>query len=163
MRDSNRRRCLVDVLSTGAAGTVRIDTDVLIAHLNIDLFVDIRHNVAGYERGLAFSCRIERGNTNKTVNAFFRFQVTVSVFAVDLERNRLHTSFIAVQEIEFLDGKAFALCPAGVHTVQHTAPVTRLGSTCACVQFDDRIVLVKFAGQQGFDADRLEGCLELLH
>ena len=151
------------MLSAGTAGTVRIDTNILITNLNIDLFVDIRHNIARYERCLAFSCRVERRNTDETVNAFFRFQIPVSVFAVDLECHGLHTGLITVQKVEFLDRKAFAFCPSGVHTVQHAAPVARLGSACTCVQFDDRIVLVKFAGQQGFDADGIEGCLELFH
>ena len=149
------------MLSAGTAGTVRIDTNVLVTHLNIDLFVDIRHNIAGHERSLAFSCRIERRNTDETVNAFFGFQVTVSILAIDLERNRLHTGLIAIQKIEFLDGKAFALCPSGVHTVQHTAPVARFRSACTCIQFDNCVVFVKFTGQQCFDADCLKGCLEL--
>ena len=51
---------LVDMLTAGSAGTVSIDTQIFIPDLDIDVFLNIRHDIAGYKRGLSLSSRIER-------------------------------------------------------------------------------------------------------
>ena len=57
------------MLSAGAAGTVRIDADILIPHLNVHILLDIRHDIAGDERGLAFARRVKGRDAHKPVNA----------------------------------------------------------------------------------------------
>ena len=69
MRDSDRRRCLVDMLSTGSARTVRVNSDIIIVDLDIKVFLDIRHYIAGYEGCLSLSVCVERGNSYKAVYA----------------------------------------------------------------------------------------------
>ena len=58
--DTDRRGGLVDMLTAGSAGTVSIDTQIFIPDLDIDVFLNIRHDIAGYKRGLSLSSRIER-------------------------------------------------------------------------------------------------------
>ena len=41
--------CLIDMLSAGTAGTVRIHTQVVWINLDINLILNIRHNIAGYK------------------------------------------------------------------------------------------------------------------
>ena len=48
------------MLTAGSAGTVSIDTQIFIPDLDIDVFLNIRHDIAGYKRGLSLSSRIER-------------------------------------------------------------------------------------------------------
>ena len=88
------------MLSTGTAASIGIDTDVVIVDLYIQVFLDIRHNIAGYEGSLAFACCIERRNTDKTVYTFFGFEIAVSVLSVDLEGYGFDTGFIAVEVIK---------------------------------------------------------------
>ena len=59
------------MLSAGSAGTVGIYTDIFVPDLHVQILLDIRHDIAGYEGSLPLSCRIERGNTNQTMYAFF--------------------------------------------------------------------------------------------
>mgnify|MGYP006962258169 CR=1 FL=1 len=61
------------MLSAGTAGTVGIDPQIIRVDLDIKVFLDIRHYIAGYERGLALSSRIKRRDTDQTVNAMFGF------------------------------------------------------------------------------------------
>ena len=58
------------MLTAGTTASVSIDTDIVIIDLYIQILLDIRHNIAGYERSLAFTCRIKRRDTHKTVNSF---------------------------------------------------------------------------------------------
>ena len=88
------------MLSAGTTASVGINTDVLIIDFYVQIFLNIRHYIAGYERGLALSSRIERGNTYQTVNTFLRLQKSVCVLSVYLERNRFDTSFITVQIVQ---------------------------------------------------------------
>ena len=72
MGDTDCGRRLIDMLAAGAAGTVGIDTaDRPSSDLHIQIFFNIRHNVAGYKRGLPFSRRIKRRDTHQTVYSFF--------------------------------------------------------------------------------------------
>ena len=71
MRDTDRGRCLIDMLSARTAGAVRIDPKIIVIDLHIQIFLDIRHDIAGHKRGLSLSRRIERRDTHQTVHTFF--------------------------------------------------------------------------------------------
>ena len=49
MGDTDRRGCLVDMLSTGTTASVGIDTDIIVIDLYVQILLDIRHNIAGYK------------------------------------------------------------------------------------------------------------------
>ena len=133
------------MLSTGTAASVGIDTDVVIVDLYIQVFLDIRHNIAGYEGSLAFACCIERRNTDKTVYTFLGFEIAVSILSVDLEGNGFDTGFIAVEVIKHFHTESLAVYPAAVHTIKHSTPVTGFCSTCSGIELDDRIFAVIFS------------------
>ena len=69
MGDTDRGGRLVDMLSTGTAGTVGIDPQIIRIDLDIKVFLDIRHYIAGYEGCLSLSVCVERGNSYKAVYA----------------------------------------------------------------------------------------------
>ena len=85
MRDTDSRRRLVDMLSSGTTGAERINTDIFFPDLHIDIFFYIRHHIAGYKRSLSFSCRVKRRNTNQPVHTFFRFQISIRILPIHLK------------------------------------------------------------------------------
>ena len=62
--DSDCRRGLIDMLSACAGGTIGIDSNILRIDLNVQVFLNIRHDFAGREGCLALSVGIERGNSD---------------------------------------------------------------------------------------------------
>ena len=60
---------LIDMLSACAAGTVGIDSQIVQIDLHVQILLDIRHHIAGYERRLPLSGRVEGGNSYQTVDA----------------------------------------------------------------------------------------------
>ena len=60
MCNTDGRRGFVDMLTTGTAGSIRIDTQIIFLNIHIQIFINIRHNIAGYKRSLSLSCRIKR-------------------------------------------------------------------------------------------------------
>ena len=122
------------MLTACTAASVGINAQIFRVDLDIQIFFDIRHNIQGYERGLTLALGVEGGNPDKTVYAFFRFQITVSVLAIYLEGNGLDARFFAVQIVQNFNGKALFLRPSGIHTVQHAAPVAALCAACARIE-----------------------------
>ena len=151
VRDTDSRGSLVDMLAARAAGAVGVDAQILIPDLDVDIVVDLRHHVQRHEGGLPLALGVERGDADQTVHALLRFQIAVGVLSVHLEGHGFDACLVAVQIIQDLHGKALVLGPAGVHPVQHTGPVAALGAARACVQLQDRVVPVVFAGKQGPD------------
>ena len=122
------------MLTACTAASVGINAQILRVDLDIQIFFDIRHNIQRYEGGLALALGVEGGNPDKTVYAFFRFQIAVSVLTVYLEGNGLDARFFAVQIVQNFHGKALFLRPSGIHTVQHAAPVAALCAACARIE-----------------------------
>ena len=68
MRDTDRGGRLVDMLSTGTTRAIGIDPQIVRINLHIQIFFNIRHDITGNERGLTLASRVERGNTNQTMD-----------------------------------------------------------------------------------------------
>ena len=136
------------MLSACTAGTVGVNTDVIRVNLYVNVFLDVRHDIAGHKGGLALSRSVKGRYADQTVHTVFRAQVTVGIFPVNLHCNRLDTGFIPVQEIQYLCLESLFLCPAAVHAVKHAAPVTGLRAACPRVQAQYGIVAVIFTGQK---------------
>ena len=150
------------MLSTGSTGSVGIDAQIIFIDLHFHIFLDIRHNITGYKGCLPFSSRIERGNTHQPVDPFLGLQITIGILSVHLECNRLNACFLTVQIIQHFHFKSFGRCPSGVHTIQHTCPVTGLCSTGTCMQGHNGIVSVVFTGQQCFHTNIFKTCFKLI-
>ena len=95
------------MLASGAAGTVRVNPQILIPDFYIHILLNLRHNIAAYKRSLALSCRVEGRNPYQTVNPLFRLQVAIGVLPVYLEGNRLNARFLSVQIIQHFHLVAF--------------------------------------------------------
>ena len=147
------------MLAARAAGTIRIDTQILVTNFHIDITLDIRHDIQGYEGCLTLTLCIERGDTYQTVDALLGLQITVSILTVDLKGHRLDTGLVSVQIVQHFHCEAVALRPACIHAVQHARPVAALGAARACVQLQNCVVSVIFSGQQGLDGHGIQlGC-----
>ena len=48
------------MLAAGTDGTIRIDSQIIVIDLNINILLDIRHDIAGYKGCLPLTRRIER-------------------------------------------------------------------------------------------------------
>ena len=143
------------MLPARTAGTVRVYADVLVPDLNVDVFLNIRHDITGHKRCLALTRRIKRGNTHQAVHAFFGFEVTICIGAVYLKCNRFDAGFFSFVIVQHFQLKAPGGCPPCIHPVQHRSPVAGFRAACAGMKRNDRIVFIVFAGEQCFAADFL--------
>ena len=86
------------------------------------------------------------------MDAVFTLEEAIGVLALDHDVGRLEACLVSFQVVENLVGEAVALCPAGIHPVEHLAPVLGFRSACSGVEAHKGIVLIVVAGEQGFQA-----------
>ena len=146
------------MLAAGAAGAVDLHLDVLRADLHLHVLGQVGHDLHGSEGGLAAGIGVKGRDTHQTVHAVLTPQVAVGVLALDHNGGRLDARLVAVLIVHDLVGKAVALGPAGVHTVEHLGPVLGLGAAGAGVDGQDDVGAVVLAGEQGLQP----GLLHLL-
>ncbi len=81
---------LIDVLSAGAAGAVGIDPQAhgVISTSRSSLMSGITSQET--KEVCLFPAELNGGGTHQTVDAFFRLEIPVGIFSVDLEGHRLH-------------------------------------------------------------------------
>ena len=130
------------MLAAGAAGAVRVDLQIVVIDLDVDILLDIRDHVTGRERCLALARRIERGDTHKPVYSFLRAEIPVGILPFYLKGHTLDPCHIPFQVVQDFHVVSFFLSPAGVHAVQHACPVAGLRAARPCVERHDRIVAV---------------------
>ena len=87
-------------------------------------------------------------------------QKTVGVLALDHDIRRLEARLVPFQVVQDLVGEAVALGPAGIHPVEHLAPVLGLCAAGTGVKAHQGIVLVIMAGEQGLQAAGLHLLLQ---
>ena len=132
------------MLTTCAAASVSVDAQILLVDLHIHVLLDIRHHIQRNKGSLSFSLGIEGGNTHQSVHTLLRLQIAIGIQSIDLKSHRLDTGLVTVQVIQHLQLKPLALRPSGIHTIQHTAPVTALRAACSCIQLQNSIVFIIF-------------------
>ena len=163
MRDTDSRRRLVDMLSSGTTGAERINTDIFLPDLHIDIFFYIRHHIAGYKRSLSFSGCVKRRNTNQPVHTFFRFQISIRILPIHLKCNGFDSGLFSIQRIQHFHGKSLFICPSGIHTIEHGCPVTGFRATRSRMQGNNGVVPVIFSRQKRFHTDILIGLNKFFH
>ena len=119
------------MLSAGTRGAIRINPDIVRLDLNVIVLRKLRHHLTGDKRCLSLALCIERADPDKAVYAVLRPKEAVGIGSVDLEVHGFDAGFIAVHQVHDIHGKALLICPSGIHTEQHGAPVTGLGAACA--------------------------------
>ena len=84
------------------------------------------------------------------MHAGLALQEAIGVVALDHDICRLQTGLVAVEIVENFIGKAVCLGPAGIHAVEHGAPILRLRAARAGMEGEKRVVCVVFARQERF-------------
>ncbi len=161
--NTDRRRCLVDMLPACAAGPVSVNLQIVIRNLNINLIRNIRHHVARGERSLPLPCRIKRRDPNQTVYALLRFQIPIGILSIHFKGHGLGSCDIPIQIIQHLDREAFLLCPPTIHAIEHVRPVTRLRPACTRMDGHDGITGIILSRQKGLNPKPFKYAFKLLN
>ena len=142
VRDSDRRGHFVDVLAARAARMVNVDADIVVLDFHFVVVLDLGHDLQRAKGRMAAFVRVERGNPNEAVDAHFRFEIPVGVFAFHAEVDALDSRFVArfPVQLEYLKAHLFTI--AGIHSVQHGTPIARLRSARARVERQKRVMRI---------------------
>ncbi len=141
----------VHVLSAGAARSKRVDAQILLVNLDVDVVLELRPDVQGRERRVASRGLIEWRDANQPMHACLGGEQAIGVIAGDDHRHALDPGLVARLQIHDLTAETPPLRPAHVHAHQHLGPILRLGAASAGMDGDDRVLLVELAGQHGPD------------
>ena len=160
MRHPHRRIGLVDVLSAGAAGAEGVDAEVGRIDLDLDRFVDFGIDEHARERRVPSIARIERRFANEPMDTGLGAQMTVRVFASDLDRCALEARDFAGRFLEQLRRVALAFGVARVHPIQHLCPVLRLGATRARVDIHEAAAGVEWMVEHPLEFELGDGFLD---
>ncbi len=144
---------LVDVLAACAGGAVDLHLNVLRPDLHFFVVRQLRHDLHSGKAGLAAGVGIKGGDADQPVDAVLAFQQAVGVFALDGNNGGFDARLVAFFIVQGLPGKAVALRPAGVHTVEHLAPVLGLGAAGAGMKLKNDVVGVVLPGEEGGHPD----------
>ena len=112
----NRRRGLVNLLSAGAAGPVKVYLKIF--RTDFDGSVQLlhnRHNLQRSKGGLTASRGVKGGHPDQPVDTGLRFQEAVGIVAFHLNRGALDAGLVAVQVVQQGHLVAVCLCPVVVH------------------------------------------------
>ena len=86
------------------------------------------------------------------MDAVLPLQEAIGIFAFDHDVGGFQAGLIALQVIQNFISEPVPLCPAGVHAVEHLAPVLCFGAACTGVEAHQRIVFVVMSGKQSLQA-----------
>ena len=151
---------LVDVLAACAGGAVDLHLDVGGVDFNVDVVVQLGHDLKAGETGLAAGVGVKRADAHQTVDAVLALEHAVGVGALDHHRRGLDAGLVAVQHVEHLDAVAVGLGPAGVHAVEHLGPVLGLGAAGTGVEGQDGVVVVVLAVEHRHELQLVDGLLD---
>src|SRR5581483_1746650 len=162
MREAHGGVGLVDVLSAGTARPVRIDAEVLVADLDLDLLLDVGKHEDRRERRLPPGIRVERRDADQAVDAGLGLRIAVRIRALDGERRALDARAFAGLLLEELGPEPAPLAPAEVHAEEHLGPVLRLEPAGAGMNLDDRVAGVVLAAEELPELELREAGFDLL-
>ena len=166
MDQADSRGGLVHVLAAGAAGPVDLHFNVLGADLNVRVLGQVGHDLHRGKGGLAAGVGVKGGDPDQPVHPVLAPEVAVGVFPLNHNGGGFEAGFVPLLVVHNFIGKAVALCPAGVHPVEHLGPVLGFGAAGPGVEGQDGVGGVVLAGEQGLEPGRLhagnEGCVLLL-
>ena len=149
MDQTNGGRRLVDVLAARAGGAVDLHFNVLGPDLDIlGIVGDLGDDLDRGERRLPPRVGVERRHAHQPVDAILALEQAVGIRALDQDAGRFDAGLVAVEIVEDLIAESMGLDPVRVHPIEHRGPVLRLGAARACLEGDDGVVAVIFAGEQ---------------
>ena len=153
VRDTNRRIRLVDMLSARTAASIGIDSQIFRVNLNCNFIVDFRRDFKHRKRGLPFSCRVKRRNSDKPVHTFFVFQIAVGIFAFDKQSCAFDSGLRIILQIEHFYGVALLVAPSCIHSEQHGSPVHRVHAAGSRMNGKDCSAVVVFSRQKRLEPE----------
>src|SRR5262245_48961413 len=149
MRDPNGGVGLVHVLTPGAARAVRVDAEVALVQLDVDVVGQQRRDDHLGEARVASVRLVEWAQADEPVHAALGLEDPVGVLALHAEGRRLEAGFLARAGLEQLGREPAVLRPAQVHAQQDLGPVLRVGAPGARVDGHERVARVVLAREQG--------------
>src|SRR3989304_9474111 len=103
------------MLSTSAAGTVRIDSQILIVDGLLELLIDLGVDKDRCKGGVTAVAGVEWGDPNKTVDPHFGLQSAVGVCPSHRDRGALDSGLFGRKQVDRLCVIAPGFRPAQVH------------------------------------------------
>ena len=149
MRNADGRIGGVHMLSTFAAGTVGINSEIFRLDNDFDGFVNLRRNINAGERSVPSLGLIKRRNADESVHSDLAGQKTVRIFAVHAKCGGLDPRLFARLIVIEHSLKSLALGPAQIHAHEHLGPILRLSAASARMNGHDGITRIVIAGEQG--------------
>src|SRR5660397_258754 len=115
MSDAHGGVGLVHMLTPRSGGTIGLYPQIFFIYLHLHLFVHDRRHVQRGKGRVPPIRRINRRDTNQSVNATFSREKTVSDFSSARESSALHSSLFPLSRLIDLHFKIPALSPAHIH------------------------------------------------
>ena len=143
------------MLAARARRAEHVHFDILVADLDVDLFIHDGIHENRREARVAPRLRVERRDAYEAMYAGFRFEESERVQPLDLDHRALDTGLLAVALIEHLDGVALSLRPSLVHSHQHRCPVLGFGASRSCADLELRVAEVIGSGEQRLQTECL--------
>ena len=152
---------LVNLLTACAGGAVNVHFNVFLTDFNGFVVLNFRHYFKRSKRGVTAPRSVERRDTNKAVDAVFRFKKAVGVFTLYNNCCGFKSGVFAVKPVNKGVFVIVAGCPGSVHAVKHLAPILRLGAAGSGMKSKNGVAVIIFAGKQGgkFNAVNIFGKL----
>ena len=149
------------MLATGTRGAIDLHFNILRADLHFYIIGDLGNHFHRGEGGVAAACSVKGRNAHQAMDAGLALEEAVSIGTLDHNAGRFEAGFIAIEIVENLIGIAVALRPAGIHPVEHLAPVLGFGAAGACLEGDQGIVAVVLTGEERFKTRLLHLLLQV--
>jgi hypothetical protein len=128
VRDADSGTGLVDVLASGASGTVIVDTEVVILDFNLDFVFVIGHDIDRGKAGMPPARRVKRADTDQPMDAGFTRQLSEGKRALDPKGDGTNAGFFTGSDVELLVFVAVVVEKTGVHAQEHVGPVAAFGA-----------------------------------
>ena len=129
-------------------GPVGVDAQVVGVDLDLDIVLDLGHDLDEGEGGLPALLRVVGADAHEPVDATLGAQPPVGPPAVDGDGRALDAGLLALQLVQDLGLRPVALGPAQVHAQEHLRPVGGLGAAGAGADGQERVALVVGSGEE---------------
>ena len=149
------------MLATGAARPVRVDPEIFLVDLDLDILRQLRPHKHGCERRVAPGRLIKRRDTHEAMHTSFGRHQPIRIVAGQHECGALDARFVAWLIIDDLALETAALRPLQVHAQQHLRPILRFGAARARMDCDDGVGAIVLAAEHLLRLGRLDLRLEL--
>ena len=133
----------VDVLSARAARPVAIDAKLFGLDVHFHRVINFRRNVNRGERSMPTVVKIKRRQPHEPVDSRLCLQVAVGGRAFNENSCAFNTRLIVRRYIHNFGLVAASVAPSEIHPHQHFSPILCVNATCARMDAENGVILVK--------------------